>query len=103
MKARASMRLVRTIQTASLVMLAGTIAPGFGQRSQQEDKQNQGEERGKSERQARPESQQGRSQAQQHAEAPNQGRPQGQLQQGQLQQEQLVRRPPERSQSQQGQ
>jgi len=90
---------MKLMQTATLILLAGAIAPGFAQRGPQEDRPDKGEERGKSERQARPERQQGRSQTQQHAEPPNQqGRPQGQLQQ-----EQRAQRPPERSQSQQGQ
>jgi hypothetical protein len=73
---------MKLMQTATLILLAGTIAPGFAQRGPQEDRPDKGEERGKSEGQARPERQQGRSQPQQRAEPPGQqrGQPQGQPQ-----------------------
>jgi hypothetical protein len=89
------MKLVRIIHTAALVFVASTIVPGFAQGDQQEQKQNRGEDRGKSERQASPERQQSRSQQQQRQRPQQQPRqeqraqrPQAEPQQGQRAQQQ---------------
>jgi hypothetical protein len=88
------MKFVRMRHTAALVLLAGTIAPGFAQRGPQEDRPDK-DERGKAEGQARPERQQGRSQPQQRAEPPGQ---QHRPPQGQPRQEQRAQRPQEQPQ-----
>ena len=87
------MKLVRMMHTATLIVLAGTIVPGFAQRESQEDRPDQGGERGRPEGQARPGRREGRSQPEpQRAEPPAQTRPQ---QQAQPQQEPRAQRPQE--------